>query len=95
MPTVDRERPSDYSFRMATVTYPVAQAQAQFPKLAKTKSVVTVTNRGAVACFIVSKDFMAAALETQEILADPRAMRALKEYEARRTKFGALDAIPD
>ena len=84
-----------YRPRMASLTYPVAKAQAQFPKLAKTKSVVTVTNRGEVACFIVSKEFMAATLETQEILADPKAMEALQNYEAGKTKFGTLDDIPD
>lgn len=80
---------------MVSDTYPVGEAQAQFPRLAKTKSVVTVTNRGSVACFIVSKAFMTAALETQEILADPKAMRAIREHQAGKSKFGRLDEIPD
>ncbi len=80
---------------MGTDTYSVSEAQAQFPKLARTRTVKAVANRGRVTCFIVPRAFMAAVLETQEILADPKAMKAIRDHEAGKTRFGSLDEIPD
>lgn len=80
---------------MATATYSITKAQQQFPRLARTKSVVTVTNRGEAACFIVSKEFMAAAFETKEILSSAKAMKAIRSYQAAKLEFGTLDEIPD
>lgn len=80
---------------MSSSTYNVTEAQAGFTKVSKTKGVVTVTDRKGVRCFIVSKEFMAAAFETQEILASAPAMKAIREYKSGKTKFGALDEISD
>ncbi len=80
---------------MATATYSISKAQQKFPRLARTKSVVTVTNRGEVACFIVSKEFMTAAFETQEILSSTKAMKAIRSYQAGKLEFGMLDEISE
>jgi len=41
------------------------------------------------------KKRLIADAETLEILADPAAMKAIREHQAGKTKFGALDDIPD
>jgi len=80
---------------MSTDTYSIQQAKQQFSRLAKTKSVVTVTNRGEISCFIVPKELMVALFETQEILANPFAMEQVAAYRAGTLSFRPLDAIPD
>jgi PHD/YefM family antitoxin component YafN of YafNO toxin-antitoxin module len=67
----------------STVT--TTEAQATLPRLLKQlpkQKSVTITNHGRIAGFLVSKERMEAIIETMEILANPIAMQAIRDYEA-------------
>lgn len=71
----------------STVT--TTEAQANLPRLLKQlqkQKSVTITNHGRIAGFLVSKERMEAIIETMEILANPMAMKAIREYEAGTAK---------
>lgn len=60
------------------------EAQANLPRLLKQlpkQKALTITNHGRIAAFLISKDRMEAIIETMEILANPRAMKAVAEFE--------------
>jgi prevent-host-death family protein len=67
----------------------VEEARANLPRLLKqlgrTKA-ITITKRGRIAAFLVSKDRMEAIIETMTILANSTAMRAITDYETGRSK---------
>jgi prevent-host-death family protein len=71
----------------STVT--VAEAQANLPQLLKQlprQKALTITNHGGIVGFLVSKDRMEVIMETMEILANPKAMKAIRDFEADRSK---------
>ena len=43
--------------------------------------------------YLLSPDRMEAILESMEILANPKAMRAIRDYEKGRTKFLPLSSL--
>jgi len=51
------------------------------------------TRRDEVVGYLLSPDRMEAIIETMEILANPKAMRAIRDYEKGRTKFFSLVAL--
>ena len=60
------------------------EAQANLPKLLKLlprQKSLTITNHGRIAAFLVSKDRMEAIIETMEVLANPKAMKAIRNFE--------------
>ena len=66
-------------------TVSVTEAQAQFPKLLRElekKGAITVQRRGKIAAFLISPDRMEAIIETMEVLSNPPAMEAIRDYEA-------------
>jgi prevent-host-death family protein len=71
----------------STVT--TTEAQANLPRLLKQlpkQKSVTITNHGRIAGFLVSKERMEAIIETMEVLANPAAMKAIRDYEAGTVK---------
>jgi prevent-host-death family protein len=71
----------------STVT--TTEAQANLPRLLKQlqkQKSVTITNHGRIAGFLVSKERMEAIIETMEILANPIAMKAIRDYESGAVK---------
>ena len=60
------------------------EAQANLPKLLKLlprQKSLTITNHGRIAAFLVSKDRMEAIIETMEVLANPKAMKAIRNFD--------------
>ncbi len=76
-------------------TFSVTQAQAQLPKLVRSKNTIAVSRHGENVAFIVPREKMEALLETIEILSDPKAMIAIRDYEAGKTKFNPLSALDE
>ena len=76
-------------------TYSITAAQANFPALvrASQEMPITITRRDEVVCYLLSPDRMEAIIETMEVLANPKAMRAIRDYERGRTKFLPLSAL--
>ena len=64
-------------------------------KEAKTGGVAAITSKRRAVAYIIGKERLGSILETVEILANPEAMRAIRDYESGRTKSYSLDAIAD
>ena len=56
---------------------------------------MAVTRHGRVAAFLISKDRVEAMIETMEILSDPEAMRAIREFEAGKTKMKPVACLDE
>jgi prevent-host-death family protein len=79
-------------------TYSIAEGQAQFPKMVKEVQsgyITTITKRDEPVAYLISKERMSAIVETMEILANPAAMKAIRDYEAGKLKSYRLEDIPD
>lgn len=76
-------------------TFSVTQAQAQLPKLVRSKNTIAVSRHGENVAFIVPREKMEALLETIEILSDAKAMSAIRDYEAGKTRFNPLSALDE
>jgi prevent-host-death family protein len=66
-------------------TVTTTEAQANLPRLLRqlpAKKSVTITNHGRIAGFLVSRERREAIIETMEILANPRAMKAITDFES-------------
>jgi prevent-host-death family protein len=62
---------------------------------AEQKGSVGVSRNGRVVGFIVSRDRLEAMLETLDVLADPDAMKSIKNYEAGRARFKEVSCLDD
>jgi antitoxin YefM len=81
---------------MAT-TYSVTEAQAKLPALVREAEdqLVTITRHDKVVGYLLSPERMESILETLEILANPKAMKAIRDAEAGRTKYYPLSALDE
>ena len=78
----------------STVT--VAELQAQTPKVMRQtqrRGMLAVTREGEITAFLVSRDRVMAMIETMEILSNPKAMKAVREFEAGKGKFYSVDEL--
>jgi prevent-host-death family protein len=67
----------------STVTISELQAQARrFVREAERQGSVTIARHGRTVAFLVSRERMEAIIETLEIMGDPKAMKAIRAYEA-------------
>ena len=79
-------------------TYSVAKAQSRFPRLlreAGKSGAIVITRHDETVAYIVARERMEAIVETMDVLANPKAMKALRDYEQGRTSFLPLDALDD
>jgi PHD/YefM family antitoxin component YafN of YafNO toxin-antitoxin module len=63
-------------------------------QMAKEHGQVAITDHGATVAFILSADKVEGLLDTLEVMADPEAMQAIKDYNAGKLKMkdvGCLD----
>jgi prevent-host-death family protein len=79
-------------------TYSITEGQAHFPKMVKEAQagyVATITRRDEPVAYVLGKERMSALIETMEILANPKAMKVIRDYEAGKLKFYNLEDTPD
>jgi len=78
-------------------TYSITEAQARFPAVVRESrdTTVTITRRDEVVGYLLSPEKMEAIIETMEILANPKAMRAIRDYEKGLTKFHPLSDLDE
>ena len=72
----------------STVT--VTELQAQAPRCvreAEKKGSVTIARHGRTVAFLVSRERMESIIETLEIMGNPKAMKAIRAYEAGKGRF--------
>jgi len=77
--------------------YTLAEAQKKLPALVKASqsSPVAITKNKEVVGFFLSRARMESLLETIEVMDDKKAMKAIRDYEAGKTKFRPLSALDD
>jgi PHD/YefM family antitoxin component YafN of YafNO toxin-antitoxin module len=79
-------------------TYSVTQAQSQLPSLIKKAEAgepVRIRRRDETVALLVSGERMEAIVETMELLANPKAMKAIEAHRAGRVEFLPLSALDD
>lgn len=79
-------------------TYSISRAQSEFPRMVRESAhgaAVAITRHDETVAYVVSRERMEAIVETMEILANPDAMQALREYERGKTRFHPSEALSD
>jgi prevent-host-death family protein len=79
-------------------TVTTTEAQANLPRLLRqlpSKKSLTITSHGRIAGFLVSKDRMEAIIETMEILANPKAMKVLRDFESGRSQGKDISCLDE
>ena len=86
-----------HSYRMKA-TYSISGAQSNLPRLVRESTdggAIAITRHNETVAYVVSRERMEAIVETMEVLANPEAMRAIRDYEKGKTKFFPLEAMDD
>ncbi len=79
-------------------TYSITEGQSKFPKVVKEAQagyIATITKHDDPVAYVIGKERMQALIETMEILADPVAMKAIKDYEAGKLKSYRIEDLPE
>ena len=77
-------------------TVSISEGQNHFPALVKAVEngrVVTVTRHNEPVACVLSYERLSAMAETLEIIADPAAMKAIRNHKVGATKFGRVSDI--
>ena len=76
----------------------VTKARAHLPGLLKKVAAgdtIAICKDDVAFAYIVSRDRWEAILETMEIMANPKAMKAIRDYEAGKTKFMDVSCLDE
>ena len=79
-------------------TYSISRAQSNLPRVVRESAdggAIAITRHDETVAYVVSKARMEAIVETMEILANPQAMSALRDYEKGKAAFLPLEALDD
>ena len=76
-------------------TVSVTQAQAQLPRLLRSKETVAVQRHEETVAYIVPRERMEALLETLEVLANPAAMQAIRRDQRGKARYLPLSALDE
>lgn len=71
----------------------MTQAQSTLPRLlreAEAGALVGITRRDETVAYLVSRDHLEAIVETMELLANPKARKAIEDHRSGRTRFVSL-----
>ena len=77
--------------------YSVEEAQVELPRILREaeEQTVVITQRGKAVAYLLSPERFEAMLETMEIMSNPAAMEAIRDYKSGKTKFLPLDTLND
>jgi antitoxin YefM len=79
-------------------TYSITEGQARFPRVVKEAQaglVATITKHDEPVAYVIGKERMSALVETMELLANPAAMKAIRDYEGGKLKSYRIEDLPD
>lgn len=78
-------------------TYTVTQAQAKLPTVLRecADHTITITKRDEPVAYVISRDKLESLLETMEILANPKAMEAIRKDRAGKLKYYPLSSLDE
>lgn len=77
-------------------TITVTELQSHAPRIlreAGRRGMLAVTDKGHVTAFLISRERVMGMIETMEILSNPEAMKAIREFEAGKGKFYSVDEL--
>jgi antitoxin YefM len=74
-------------------TYNVSEAQAKLPQLCRGKQTVTICRRNTPVSVLVPRERWEAIIETLELLANPKAMRTLRDAKAGKLTYKSLEEV--
>jgi antitoxin YefM len=77
-------------------TYSVTQAQTNLPRLIKEaadEGSIAITRHEETVAYLISRGRMDAIMETLDLLGNPAAMKALRDFEKGKTKFRPISAL--
>ncbi len=79
--------------------YSVTEAQAKLPQLLREltahEAPVALTRHDRTVGYLVSKEQLESLYETLEVLGNPAAMKAIRDYEAGDMKFHPLSVLDE
>ena len=75
--------------------YPIRRGQTSLARLCRRKRATPISDKGTVVGFVVPREKMAALLEEMEILANPKAMSAIRRARAGKAKDHPLAALDE
>ena len=80
-----------------TNQYSVEEAQVSLPRILRESEehTVVITRRGKAVGYLLSAERFEAMLETMDIMSNPAAMEAIRDYKSGKMKFMPLDALSD
>jgi len=79
-------------------TYTITEAQAKLPKLVREAGAghaFGIARHGETVAYLISRERMEAILETLEIMANPKAMKAIRDARAGRGKSYPVEVLDD
>ena len=79
-------------------TMEIARAKRDLPRIVrglKTSGSLAISNRGRTVAYLISRDRLEAMLETLEILGNPKTMKAIRDFEAGKTKFKPVESLDE
>jgi PHD/YefM family antitoxin component YafN of YafNO toxin-antitoxin module len=93
---VEKLAPILYSYSVRS-TYSVSEAQAQLPALLKKAQgdLIAIAKRDKTVAYLVSAERMEAIAETLEIMADPKAMRAIGRARRGQGKYHPVTVLDE
>lgn len=68
---------------------------AQLVKTAESGRMATITRHDKTVAYVLGEEQLTGLLETMEILADPKAMKAIRDAEAGVGTYISVDELPD
>jgi PHD/YefM family antitoxin component YafN of YafNO toxin-antitoxin module len=68
---------------------------AQLVKTAESGRMATITRHDKTVAYVLGEEQLTGLLETMEILADPKAMKAIRDAEAGKGTYFSVDELPD
>ena len=80
----------------STVT--ISELQAQAPgcvRRAEKEGALTIARHGRAVAFLISRDRMEAIIESLEIMANPKAMKAIRDYEEGKARMQDVTCLDD
>jgi PHD/YefM family antitoxin component YafN of YafNO toxin-antitoxin module len=78
-------------------TYSITKAQANLPRIVRESvhGLIAIKKRDETVAFVVSRERMESILETMEILANPKAMAAIRKDREGKTKYHPLEILDE
>jgi prevent-host-death family protein len=78
-------------------TYSITKAQAKLPQLVREcqNGAISITKHDEAVAYLISRERMETFFETMEILANPKAMKALRDAKEGKTKYYPLESLDE